>query len=185
MVLGTACTVFGATVAAVHGSATRGLGGLAGKRNHALRSRQGGYWVRVLIVDDDPEIRGTLSVLLREEGYEISEAGDGSVALRLVFDMPEPMVVLLDMRMPIMNGETTLMQALEDDEVWSRLSFIIMTANPQLMSPRMGEVREMHDIPLLIKPFELDDCIGMVENRAVRLGGAPAVERARRSGALS
>ncbi|HET9110486.1 MAG TPA: response regulator [Ktedonobacterales bacterium] len=140
--------------------------------------------MRVLIVDDDPEIRGTLRVLLHEEGYEVSEAGDGAEALRLMFESAEPMVALLDMRMPIMNGETALMQALERDEVWARLSFIIMTANPQ-MSPRMGEVRERFGIPLLIKPFELDDCIGMVEERAARLTGQPIVERARRSGALS
>lgn len=141
--------------------------------------------MRVLIVDDDPEIRGTLRVLLREEGYEVSEAGDGAEALRLMFEIAEPMVALLDMRMPIMNGETTLMQALERDGVWSRLSFIIMTANPQMMSPRMSEVRERYGIPLLIKPFELDDCIWMVEERAARLTGQPVVERARRSGALS
>ena len=184
MALGTARTVFGATVAAVHRSATRGPGGLAGERTHAPRSRQGGHCVRVLIVDDDPEIRGTLRMILREEGYEVSEAGDGTEALRLMLDLSEPMIVLLDMRMPIMNGETMLMQALEHDAVWSRVACIIMTANPQ-MSPRMREVREMYDIPLLVKPFELDDCIGVVERCNARLGGAPVVERARRSGALS
>ncbi|HZC04928.1 MAG TPA: response regulator [Ktedonobacterales bacterium] len=158
---------------------------MAVKRNLALQSRQDGHYVRALIVDDDPEIRGTVSMILREEGYEVCEAGDGSQALQLMFDIPEPMVVLLDMRMPIMNGETALKAALEQDTVWSRVSFVIMTANPQMMSPRMREILKLHGIPLLVKPFDIDECIAIFDQSAHRLSGVPVVERARRSGSLS
>lgn len=58
---------------------------------------------RVLVVDDDREIRGLVAGTLRRDGYTVVEAGDGpealDVALRLVPDL-----VLLDMTLPGMNG---------------------------------------------------------------------------------
>ncbi len=58
---------------------------------------------RVLIVDDDREIRGIVAGTLRRDGYTVVEAGDGpealDVALRLVPDL-----VLLDMTLPGMDG---------------------------------------------------------------------------------
>jgi CheY-like chemotaxis protein len=58
---------------------------------------------RVLVVDDDCEIRGLVAGTLRRDGYTVVEAGDGpealDVAVRLVPDL-----VLLDMTLPGMNG---------------------------------------------------------------------------------
>ena len=57
----------------------------------------------VLIVDDDPEIRETISLLLEEEGYRVVEAPHGAAALDLI-PHHQPAVILLDMRMPEMDG---------------------------------------------------------------------------------
>jgi CheY-like chemotaxis protein len=58
---------------------------------------------RVLIVDDDPELRGLVARTLRSDGYTVVEAGDGlealDVARRLLPDL-----VLLDMTLPGMDG---------------------------------------------------------------------------------
>ncbi len=58
---------------------------------------------RVLITDDDPGIRSTLSVLMRCEGFEPLEAEDGHTALRMVREGRAD-VMLLDMVMPGMSG---------------------------------------------------------------------------------
>jgi two-component system nitrogen regulation response regulator NtrX len=57
----------------------------------------------VLIVDDEPNIRRMLAALLREEGYTITEAGDGKQALQLMADIDAD-VVLLDLMLPGVTG---------------------------------------------------------------------------------
>lgn len=161
----------------------RGLGGLADKRARAAR-RQDGRDVRVLIVDDDPGIRETLSLIMREEGYDPYEAADGVEALEYMRAIADPLVVFLDMWMPVMDGETALLTAFAHDALWSRTSFIVMTANPQIISPRIRAILDRHKIPLLVKPFDIDPVVDMVHERAQQFGDVPVVQRARRSGSL-
>lgn len=122
--------------------------------------------MRVLIVDDDAGIRDTLSVMLREEGYDVCEATNGIEALQQMHASTEPMVVLLDMWMPHMGGEETLMAVLAHGVLWARLSFIVMTANPQRMSARAHMILESYAIPLLVKPFDIDPLAELVAMRA-------------------
>src|SRR4051794_15510434 len=59
--------------------------------------------VRVLVVDDDDEIRGVLTDLLEDEGLNVSTAGEAPDALAKL-ESHRPDVVLLDVVMPSMNG---------------------------------------------------------------------------------
>jgi DNA-binding NarL/FixJ family response regulator len=60
--------------------------------------------IRVLIADDEPLIRETLAELLEEEGFEVvGQVGDGEEAVRGVAEL-RPDVVLIDIRMPLVNG---------------------------------------------------------------------------------
>ncbi len=124
---------------------------------------------RVLVVDDDAGIRETLCVMLREDGYEVYEATNGFEALQWMYATTEPMVTLLDMWMPHMSGEDTLLTALEQVALWNRLSFIIITANPQRISSRVRAIIEQHAIPLLTKPFDINAVADLVELRASAL----------------
>jgi CheY-like chemotaxis protein len=180
-----ACTVFGARVAANSRHAmARGSGGLADKQDLAPERRQDGCDVRVLIVDDDQGIRETMGLILREEGYDPYEAADGAEALEKMQGIPDSLVVLLDMWMPVMDGETALLAAFAHDALWSRTCFIVVTANPQMISPPVRELIALHQIPLLVKPFDIDELVDMVHQRAQQFGGVPVVQRARRSGSL-
>ncbi|MBX3463131.1 MAG: sigma-54-dependent Fis family transcriptional regulator [Planctomycetes bacterium] len=58
---------------------------------------------RLLIVDDEPDLRWVLRGLFEDEGFEVAEAGDGEEALRCAAERP-PDVVLSDMRMPRLPG---------------------------------------------------------------------------------
>ncbi len=58
---------------------------------------------RVLIVDDEPDNRGWLNQLLTALGFSIREAEDGAAAIR-VFEEWNPQLILMDVRMPVMNG---------------------------------------------------------------------------------
>jgi CheY-like chemotaxis protein len=69
---------------------------------------------RVLIVDDDPEIRESMRMVLEDEGYHVREAADGVAALDELHRDQQPCVVLLDLMMPRMNGWEFLGAAASD-----------------------------------------------------------------------
>ena len=112
--------------------------------------------------------------MFSDEGYEVSEAANGLDALHLMRAASEPMVVLLDMWMPHMGGEETLLAALSHSPLWERLAFIVITANPQRMSARLQSILERYDIPLLLKPFDIDALARCVETTAAQLDNASA-----------
>lgn len=58
----------------------------------------------ILVVDDDPQIRDAVRELLSEEGYDVVLAEDGQDALERLAAMPPPSLILLDLRMPRMDG---------------------------------------------------------------------------------
>ena len=59
---------------------------------------------QILIVDDDPDIRETLTELLEEEGYSCAGAANGQEALQYLHERPSPALILLDLMMPVMDG---------------------------------------------------------------------------------
>ena len=59
--------------------------------------------VKILIADDDPDIRDVLKLTLAEENYEVIEAGDGEEALKIINAKPLNLV-LLDYKMPKLDG---------------------------------------------------------------------------------
>jgi DNA-binding response OmpR family regulator len=57
----------------------------------------------VLVVEDDPDILSSVADILDFEGYAVETAIDGSVALSIL-EKVQPTLILLDMRMPVLNG---------------------------------------------------------------------------------
>ncbi|RKS80475.1 response regulator receiver domain-containing protein [Motilibacter peucedani] len=66
---------------------------------------------RVLVVDDDEDIRGLVSMRLKAAGHRVVAVGDGNAALALVEERGLPEVAVLDVSMPGMDG-FQLVQAL-------------------------------------------------------------------------
>ena len=58
---------------------------------------------KILLVDDQPQIRKVLSALLRREGYQVIEADGGAAAVALTAS-ERPDVILMDLEMPFMDG---------------------------------------------------------------------------------
>lgn len=64
-------------------------------------------WPYILIVDDDADFRTGLRTALEMKGYQVEEAANGEEALTRLSDRP-PLLVLLDLQMPVMNGREML-----------------------------------------------------------------------------
>lgn len=82
--------------------------------------------VRILVVDDSPELRSIIAGRLRERGFTVTEAADGEAALeRARAEVPD--LVLLDVVMPKKSG-WEVARALRADPVLGAVKIIIMTA---------------------------------------------------------
>jgi CheY-like chemotaxis protein len=68
---------------------------------------------RVLLVDDEPVLRRSVARLLRQAGYDVVVAADGTEALLRYRASPQPQVVILDLDMPVIDGEATCRKLFE------------------------------------------------------------------------
>src|ERR1051325_10411664 len=110
----------------------------------------------ILVVDDDPTILATVSEALDLEGFPVVTATNGAEALDEV-DRHRPSLVLLDMRMPVLDG-WGFMRAIREQGI--NLTVVVMTAAAD--ASRWS--REVGAQAVLAKPFELEELIRAVEH---------------------
>jgi len=91
------------------------------------RHSRHGADIRVLVVDDDPEMRRMTRRMLERMGLEIGEAADGQQALAWLESNPAPSIILLDLMMPVMDGFEFL-DRIRNSEQWSALPVLVVTA---------------------------------------------------------
>ncbi len=93
--------------------------------------------IAVLIIEDDAGIRVSLRILLEDAGYTVYEARDGASGLTRLRGHPTPLVVLLDWRMPGMDGLEVLHAVATDAAIARRHAYILLTAgydDPELIT---------------------------------------------------
>lgn len=101
----------------------------------------------VLIVEDDRDNRETLAALLQHYGYSVATATNGHEALALLRTSPPPGVVLLDLRMPVMNG-WELVTVVAEDSALSGIPIVITSGSEP--APTQGVMR------VLKKPLNMN-----------------------------
>lgn len=104
---------------------------------------------RILVVDDDPDIRAALRECLTTRGCTVVEAGDGADGLARLAEAPRPCLVLLDLNMPRLDGEG-FANRVRDSPIYSDLLLISMSAGARELRPPLVDAH-------LRKPFELRD----------------------------
>ena len=119
---------------------------------------------RILIVDDDAEIRLLLTELLSRAGFQVVEAADGKSALRQLFDTP-PALVILDVTMPEMDGYQTLERIRDLSDV----PVIMLTARTQELERVRGLSGGADDY--VAKPFGRQELLARVQALLRRSGG--------------
>lgn len=119
---------------------------------------------KVLIVDDDDEIRYLLQDMLQEEGFEVDTARDGREALNIL-QRESGWVVLLDIMMPNIDGREVLRQLEQNQPLLDNNKIALMSAGGRLAQERHrldGNVVQA----LLPKPFDLDEVLSVVHRLA-------------------
>ncbi len=122
----------------------------------------------VLIADDTPDLRRALRLLLSMEGYLILEAADGVEAVDTLRQSPDRLIVLLDILMPRMSGLDVL-DLIDTSVELARHVYIVMTSDQRTVDAAHAPILTRHNIPLLEKPFGLDDLLKEVARAATRL----------------
>ncbi|HEU5198644.1 MAG TPA: response regulator [Ktedonobacterales bacterium] len=120
--------------------------------------------LKVLVVDDDEDIRDVLRELLAEEGFYVRTAQDGREALE-VLKQESGWVVLLDMRMPVLDGMAFLREVERNRRLQTANKIAIMSAGWEqpLDSSRLQNKLVKAFLP---KPFELDTVVDVVHQLA-------------------
>jgi CheY-like chemotaxis protein len=83
---------------------------------------------RILVVDDDPDIREILALVLDSEGLDILTARDGTDALEVLRREPEVALIILDLMMPRMSGPE-LVRVLRKDAALAQIPIVVLSGD--------------------------------------------------------
>jgi CheY-like chemotaxis protein len=109
---------------------------------------------RVLVVDDDEALRSVYSRVLTKEGYTVQLAASAEDALAYVKE-ERPDAILLDLRMPLINGVGFLYR-LRQDPANQSIAVALITGETTLDEPTIGDLRSL-SAQVWHKPLSLDD----------------------------
>ncbi len=113
--------------------------------------------IKVLVVEDDPSVRGLLQTLLSAEGYEVATASDGLAGLVKAAASP-PALVLLDLMMPDLGGVRVL-EEMRDDPELADIPVIVVTGKIDAV-PSMREL--LGEDNVFLKPFAVGELLARV-----------------------
>ena len=114
---------------------------------------------KVLVIDDELNLRKLVKANLTARGYQVAVAADGEEGLRLT-QLERPDLILLDLMLPGMSGWDVLM-VLKTTQRFRKIPVIIMTA----VVPEGGEykIRSMRTAGYLVKPFGVNELMRQVK----------------------
>ncbi len=114
--------------------------------------------IRVLLIDDETVFVDSLTKVLTRRGFRVQSASDGLKALELltneIFD-----VLVLDMRMPVMDGIATLKAIRERDAL---IPVVVLTGNPNMK--QLAEALKEGAADVVLKPCPVDMLVSCIEN---------------------
>ena len=121
---------------------------------------------KVLVAEDEPDIRGLIVFSLQYAGYEVVEALNGEDAVKLA-EVEQPDLILLDVRMPKRNGYEAC-SVLKAQEATRGIPVVFLSARGQETEIKQG--LELGAEEYILKPFAPDELYQRVGSILDRLG---------------
>ena len=115
---------------------------------------------KILIADDNENIRDALTYLLEDEGYELLLAKDGADTLRKVRER-KPDILFLDIMMPEINGYDVC-RTIKNDPDLKSIYVIMLTAKGQVAEQERG--KEVGADEYIVKPFSPMEILARVKS---------------------
>jgi two-component system phosphate regulon response regulator PhoB len=131
---------------------------------------------KILIIEDEADIRDLLAYNLQKEGFATLEAGDGRLGLEMA-RTHAPVLVLLDLMLPGMDG-LTVCRALERDPSTAPIPIIMLTAKGEELDRVVG--LELGALDYVVKPFSVRELILRIRNilkRQAQANSGPCLSR--------
>ncbi len=119
---------------------------------------------KILIIEDEPQMRKNLATVLKMEGFQVSTAENGREGVDLA-KRELPALILCDVMMPKLDGYGVLAELREDDAT-ARIPFIFLTAKGEKADLRHGMNLGADDY--LTKPADIDDLLKAIHTRLER-----------------
>lgn len=117
---------------------------------------------RILVVEDEGDLREALTTMLESEGFEVIGAKDGTAALKFAFE-EKPDLIILDLMLPFMSGQEVLQKLREDK--WGRYAKVIVLSALEDIDT-ISEVLEYGAHEYLVKTdWKLEDIVKRVKER--------------------
>lgn len=117
---------------------------------------------KILVVEDDPTLQETLAYNLNRQGYDVSTAGDGQMAIELA-EQINPNLVVLDIMLPVMDGYEVCRILRKN----SNVPILMLTARDDEFDRVLG--LEMGADDYLTKPFSMREFIARVKAQLRRV----------------
>jgi len=127
---------------------------------------------KILVIEDEPEMRRNLLTILRLEKFQPLGAENGRIGLELVHK-EKPDLVICDVMMPEMDGYAVL-DALRESPATASLPFIFLTAKGEKTDQRCGMNLGADDY--LTKPVSKTDLVNAIQARLLRASQGPKPE---------
>ena len=126
--------------------------------------------LKILLVDDDPNIRQLVNLYLQKEGFEVMMADRGDEALKM-FKASPPNLMLLDIMLPGMDG----WQVCREVRKISNIPIIMLTAKDETFDKVLG--LELGADDYVVKPFDMKDLVARIKAVTRRFQAADAPEK--------
>jgi two-component system, sensor histidine kinase and response regulator len=120
--------------------------------------------VKILVVDDNPKNIQVVGTILREAGYEVGFAFDGNQALDLLFNSKNYDLVLLDIKMPVLNG-IEVCKEMQRDTVLQEIPVIFISASNEAESIILGF--DSGGVDYITKPFNAKELLARVNTHVL------------------
>ncbi|MFC1568461.1 response regulator transcription factor [Candidatus Margulisiibacteriota bacterium] len=115
--------------------------------------------LKILVVDDEPDVSSLLTLLLKSKGYDVIVARDGQEALEKA-RREKPDLILLDIMLPRMDGYKVA-RMLKFDENFSHIPIVMLTAKIQDKDKKVG--MEMGADDYVTKPFDTVNLLSKIQ----------------------
>jgi DNA-binding response OmpR family regulator len=113
----------------------------------------------LLLVEDEQDMADLVTLIMKEQGYQVLHAADGSVALEKVALMPPPSLVLLDIQLPDVDG-ITILETIRATPNWENVPVIMLTGVASQDAFR--KVRALRVQDYVLKPFKRETLLRSV-----------------------